>query len=107
MNNEMKKIMGKFCFVSVVICCITAFCVGTVTAKQRSDYNIFYKQYPVFSMKTTEKKIEMTIDERKITFDIEKLKIPKQYERFIYYTPLSCIAFFIQSVSDLIEGENS
>ena len=107
MNNEMKKILGKFCFISVIICCITAFCIGTVTAKQRSDYNIFYKQYPVFSMKTTEERIEMTIDERKISFDIKKLKTPKEYSKYIYYTPLSCIAFFIQSVSDFIADENS
>lgn len=103
MNNETKRILGKFIFCCVIICCLFTLAAGTVTAKQKGDYNMFYKQYAVFSMKTNNKKIEMSVNEKTLTFDYEKFKIPEKYTKYIYYTPLSSVAFFISNLKEMLQ----
>lgn len=105
MNREMKQILGRFLFSTVVICCIAVFAAGTVTVKQKGEYNMFYKQYPVFSMVKNDGALKMSVDEKSITFELSKLKIPERYYKYIYYTPLSVAAFFIESLCDVTKQE--
>lgn len=102
MYKEMKKIFCKFWFTNLIICCILMFFVGTTAAKQKSEYNISYQQYAVFSMKTSSEKLEMNIDDKAISIDLKSLDIAEKAEKYTLGTPFYCVVYFFRNLSDVI-----
>ena len=102
MYKEMKKIFCKFWFTNLVICCVLIFFVGTLTAKQKSEYNISYQQYAVMSMKTNSEKLEMSVDNKTISIEFKDLAIAEKAEKYTLCTPFYCVVYFIQNLSAVI-----
>lgn len=101
MNDEMKKIISRFLFVSVIISCFTLLGAGTLTAKQRSEYNSYRTEYAVLSMKSYGSKIAVKLDEREYSFDLPSFKKLKDSSEWIYITPFSPFFFFGECIFDI------
>lgn len=101
MNNEMKGLISRFLFVSVIISCLTLFCAGAIITKQRSEYNSYRTQYTVLSLKAQDTQINLSVDEKNYCFDLSIFKQLKKYENIMYLTPVSPIVFFCQCIFDI------
>ena len=77
MNDEMKRLLSRFMFVSVLICCLGLLASGSITASQKSAKNTFDKAYAVMSIKNTGNKLEINMGEEKYNLNLnltEKIK---------------------------------
>ncbi len=104
MNDEMKKIISQFLFVSVMISCFTLFGAGSLTAKQRSEYNSYRTEYAVLTLKAQGNKIDLTLDEKNYSMDLPSLQKLKNYREWIYLTPFAPVFFFGECISDIFSS---
>ena len=104
MNNEMKRILSRYLFRCVLITCLLCFCAGIVTAKQRSEYNSYFTPYSVMSVKATGDTLKVSVDERSYSVDFGKIKDLARYGKYLYFTPVSCVAFFFESIYDFFSS---
>ncbi len=104
MNDEMKKIISQFLFVSVLISCFTLFGAGSLTAKQRSEYNSYRTEYAVFTLKAQGNKIDLRVDEKQYSLALPSLKKLKAYREWIYLTPFAPVFFFGECISDIFSS---
>lgn len=104
MNDEMKKILSRFFLVSVMISCLTLLGAGTITAKQRSEYNSYYTEYAVLTLKTSADKIDLSLDEKRYSLDLSFLKRLKNYSEWLYLTPVSSVFFLGECIFDIFSS---
>lgn len=102
MNNEMKKLIGKFLLSSVLISCFTAFAAGSTTVSQRGEYNIYLTKYAVMSFSASSEKLEATVNENRLTVNIPTKKLEAEWEKYVCFTPLSLPYYLFQSVKRLL-----
>lgn len=102
MNDEMKKLLSRFLFVSVFICCLGLLASGSITASQKSAKNTFDKAYAVMSIKNTGKNVEINMGEEKYEFELNIGGKITEYEDYIMLTPLAGVYYFADKVYDLI-----
>ena len=100
MNDEMKKLLSRYFLVSVIIACLTLSAAGTITAKQRSEYNSYRREYAVLTLKTQGSRINLEVDDKQYCIDFLFLKKAEEYKQWLYFTPLSTVFFFGESVYD-------
>ena len=103
MNDEMKKLLSRFLFTSVIICCLGLLASGSITASQKSAKNIFDRVYAVMSMKSSSDKLEINMGEEKFTLNINIADKIKRYEDYIILTPLASVYYFGKSAYKLSE----
>lgn len=101
MNREMKKILSRYFFSCVIVTCLLCFCTGIITAKQRSEYNSYFTPYAVMTLKSSNNKIDLRVDEKQYTVDMSDLKGLSKYHNYLYFTPFSCGVFFFESFFSL------
>lgn len=101
MNNEMKNILSGYILRCVIIACLLCFCAGTVTAKQRSEYNSYFTPYAVMTLKSTSDTIALTVDEKSYSFDLSKIKELDKYRNYLYFTPFSVGVFIFDGFFSL------
>ncbi len=104
MNSEIKKTFSKFFFKCVVVTCLLCFCAGIVTAKQRSEYNAHFTSYAVLSVKNQGTAIQVNVDEESYSFDFGKVKELGRYKNYLYFTPLSSVMFFFDSIYEFFSS---
>ena len=104
MNNEMKKILAKYMLKCVVITCLLCLCAGSVTAKQRSDYNTYFTPYAVLSVKPMGESISVNVDDRSYNIDLRTVKDVSKYRKYLYFTPFSCTVFFFESIYEFFSS---
>ncbi len=102
MNDEMKKILSRFLFVSVLICCLGILASGSITASQKSAKNAFDRAYAVMSIKNIGKSVEINMGEEKYNFEISIGDKMKEYEDYIMLTPVASVYYFADSLKELI-----
>lgn len=102
MNDEMKKLLSRFLFVSVLICCFGLFASGSITASQKSAKNTFDKAYAVMSVKSTSEKIEVNMGEQEFSMNLDIKEKIKEYEDYIILTPLASVYYFGKVVDETI-----
>ena len=103
MNDEMKKLLSKFLFMSVLICCSGLLVSGSVTASQNSAKNAFDRAYAVMSVKNTGEKVEINMGEQQFTFATDIGEKIKRYEDYIILTPVASIYYFGKTAAELIQ----
>lgn len=106
MNDEMKKLLSRFLFSSVLICCLGLLASGSITASQKSAKNTFDKAYAVMSVKSTSEKIEVNMGEKNFTFELDLDEKIKEYEDYIILTPLASIYYLQDAIRSINEGQN-
>ena len=104
MNEEMKKILSRFFLVSVIIACFTLVGAGTLTAKQRSEYNSYRTEYAVLTLKTQGSRIDLSVDDKQYSFDLSPFKKAEKYKQWLYFTPFSTLFFFGESVYEFFSS---
>ncbi len=97
MNDEMKKLLSRFLFVSVLICCLGLLASGSITASQKSAKNTFDKAYAVMSIKNNKDSLQINMGQEQFTFNINLKEKIKEYEDYIILTPLASVYYFGQS----------
>lgn len=98
----MKKLLSRFLFTSVIICCMGLLASGSITASQKSAKNTFDKAYAVMSIKNTGSGIEVNVGKDKYSFNMNLTDKIKKYEDYILLTPIAGIYYFGDSLRDLI-----
>ncbi|MBQ7117858.1 MAG: hypothetical protein IJN88_06575 [Clostridia bacterium] len=101
MNDEMKRLLSRFMFVSVIICCLGLLASGSITASQKSAKNTFDKAYAVMSIKNTGNKLEINMGEEKYNLNLNLAEKIKEYEDYILLTPLASVYYFSEKVMKL------
>ena len=101
MNEEMKRIFGKFLFVTVIIVCISAFLCGSTTVKERGEYNLYLTKYAVMSFSGTSEKIEAKLKDNRLSLDLPLEKIVRKAESIVCMTPLSPFYYIAQNIKAL------
>lgn len=103
MNDEMKKILSRFLFSSVLICCLGLLASGSITASQKSAKNTFDKAYAVMSIKSTNEKIEVNMGEKNFTLKLGLGEKIKEYEDYIILTPLASVYYLGRVIGEIAE----
>ncbi|MBQ8503293.1 MAG: hypothetical protein IJ491_03335 [Clostridia bacterium] len=103
MNKEMKRLFGKFFFVNVIIACMILFCCGCITAKQRTSYNAYLREYAVLSMKSEGERVKMEGLSREIAFTLPQKQEIEKLGRYLKLTPLASTVFFIESADAVMQ----
>lgn len=97
----MKKLLSRFLFTSVIICCFGLLASGGITASQKSAKNTFDKAYTVMSINNTGNSIEIQIGEEKYGIKTRLTDKIKEYEDYILLTPLSGVYYFGRCIRNL------
>lgn len=103
MNEEMKRLFGKFLFATVVIVCISAFICGSTTVKERGEYNLYLTKYAVMSFSGTSEKIETKLRDNRFSLELPLQKIGLKAERIICMTPLSPFYYIAENIKVLMQ----
>ncbi len=101
MNDEMKRLLSRFLFVSVLICCLGLLASGSITASQKSAKNTFDKAYAVMKIKSSDDRLEIDTGQKQYSFDLGFTDKIKEYEDYIILTPLASVYYFGQSALKL------
>lgn len=101
MNKEMKKISGRFLFVSVFIACVSAFFACGITVGERGEYNLNMTEYAVMSFSGSSQKLEAEFENNclSVSFPVNLLK--NKMEKFICLTPFSPVFYFFKGLKGL------
>ena len=99
MNEEMKKIFGRFLFVTVIIACTGAFFAGEITVGERGEYNLNMTKYAVMSFSGTSEKLEADFSENRLTVSFPENEIRSKAERFVCLTPFSPFYYLIKGIN--------
>ena len=104
MNDELKRIISTFLFVSVLIACLTLFGAGTLTARQRSEYNSYRTHYAVLTLKNEGDRVNIKVDDRQINLALTLPEKLREYKDYIYFTPFSTFFFFSECVYEIFSA---
>lgn len=102
MNEEMKRLFGRFLFATVVIVCVSAFLSGSISVKERGEYNLYFTKYTVMSFSGTSEKIEAKLKDNRFSLDLPVEKVRYAAERIVCLTPLSPFYYMVESVKVLL-----
>ena len=103
MNEEMKRLFGKFLFVTVIIVCVSAFLCGSTTVKERGEYNLYLTKYAVMSFSGTSEKIEAKLKDHRFSLGLPVEKVRRNAERIICMTPLSPFYYIAENIKVLMQ----
>lgn len=102
MNDEMKRLISKFLFASVIICCIGLIVSGGIASSQKNAKNTFDKAYAVMKIENTEKALQLRLGNEELVVYKDETGRLEQYEEYIMLTPLSPVYFFVKSLYGLV-----
>ena len=103
MNEEMKRLFGKFLFVTVIIVCASAFLCGSTTVRERGEYNLYLTKYAVMSFSGTAEKIEAKLTDERLSLNVPLRKIGAETEKFVCLTPLSPFHYISEGIKMILE----
>lgn len=98
MNEEMKSLLGRFLFITVIIVCASALFCGSTTVKERGEYNLYLTKYAVMSFSGASDKVEAKLSENRFELDLPMKKVRNTAERIVCITPLSPFYYLANSI---------
>ncbi len=101
MNDEMKKLLSRFLFTSVLICCMGLLVSGGITASQKSAKNAFDKAYAVMSIRQTGNRLEIITGDESYKIELKLREKIKRYEDYILLTPIASVYFFADRLTKI------
>lgn len=103
MNEEMKWLFGKFLFAVVIIVCASAFLSGSISVKERGEYNLYLTKYAVMSFSGTSEKLEARLTEDSFSLDIPIRKIRTEAEKLVCLTPFSPFYYISENLRVILK----
>ena len=103
MNEEMKRLFGKFLFVTVLISCFSAFLCGSISVKERGEYNLYLTKYAVMSFSGTSERLEAKLSEEQLSLNIPLQKIRREAEKLVCLTPLSPFYYIAENLKTILK----
>ena len=97
----MKKLLSRFLFTSVIICCLGLLTSGSITASQKSAKNAFDRAYTVMSVKSSSEGLEISVGEKAYNLRMNAAGKIKEYGDYILLTPLSSVYYLAECISEL------
>lgn len=101
MYKETKRMLAQFCFVNTVIACVIIFLCGTLTASQKTAYNIYLREYSVLTLAGTPQKVDMRLDGNTVTFNIPDKEKRERLRRYLKLTPLASAVFLGEALENI------
>lgn len=89
MFGELKRLFKRYFFICTVIGCTVMFFCGTLTAEQKTAYNIYLREYAVMSMANTSRSINMSIGEKSLSVALPDENQRERLKKYLKLTPLS------------------
>lgn len=102
MFQETKKLLTKFCFINTVIICTVTFFCGTLTASEKTAYNIYLREYSVLSMVNTSKSINMDVDGKSFTVNLPPKDKLDKLRRYLKLTPFATAVYFGEMLEEIL-----
>lgn len=102
MLKETKRLLTVFFFVNTVIICAVAFFCGTLTASERTAYNIYLRDYSVMSMVSSSQNIQMEVDGRSFTLALPSEEKADKFRRYMKLTPFATAVYFGEMLEKLL-----
>lgn len=98
MYIETKKLIAKFSFINTVITCGIIFLCGTLTASQKTAYNIYLREYSVMTMSNTSDSIDVNLDGKSYCLALPEKSDVDRALRYLKLTPLATGVYFAQNL---------
>ena len=101
MYKEAKKQLATFCFVNTVIACVIIFLCGTLTASQKTAYNIYLREYSVLTLAGNSERVDMNIDGDSVTVELPDREKKEKLRRYLKLTPLASAVFLGEALENI------
>ncbi len=101
MNEEMKRMLGRFLFATVIIACVSAFFACEITVSERGEYNLNMTEYAVMSFSGTSEKLEAEFENNRLTVSLPKNYLKNQLEELVCFTPFSPFYYLFKGLKGL------
>ncbi|MBR3815273.1 MAG: hypothetical protein IKJ27_00955 [Clostridia bacterium] len=102
MLKETKRLLTVFCFVNTVIICAVAFFCGTLTASEKTAYNIYLREYSVLSMINTSESINMDVNGKSLTVNLPPKDKLDKLRRYLKLTPFATVVYFGEMLEEIL-----
>ena len=104
MYIETKKLIAKFSFTNTVIACLIIFLCGTLTASQKTAYNIYLREYSVMTMKNSAQSIDLNLDGKSYCLNLPQKSDAERFMRYMKLTPLATAIYLAENTVSLIRN---
>lgn len=98
MYKEAKKQLAYFCFANTVIACVIIFLCGTLTASQKTAYNIWLREYSLLTVAGTPSRVNMELDGKEVTLNFPDEEKREGFRRLLKLTPFASAVFLTESI---------
>ncbi len=101
MSENMKSLFSKFFLTSVIIMCAIWVSIGYVTVTQKSAQMSNGVDYAVVAVKSNNEKLEITVDEDTLNFDLTCFNEFTSFFAELEVTPFSSLTYFFEVIASL------
>ncbi len=101
MNDEMKKLLSFFLFVTVLISCIGIVLTGSVTASQTSAKNAYGESFAVMKVITRDGDTRLGMGNKEYPLNLSFTEKFGEYGDYIMLTPFSAVWYLWESLQNL------
>ena len=99
--TEIKILMKKFIFVTVVIFCVLTVTGGALTVKQRTEYNMYLKDYSVVSVSSGAQGVNIRLNENSYSFNTEPVFTLIKRGNYAAFSPLGSPYYLFKTLNRL------
>lgn len=97
----MKRLLDKFCIAVTVVVAVTMILCGKITTEERGENMLQGTQYKSVMLENRDDTISLHVDEGEVVFSKQAISDLLAYKRFVSFTPLSAVSYFIRCASEL------
>ena len=101
MYKEAKKQLAYFCFANTVIACVIIFLCGTLTASQKTAYNIWLREYSLLTVAGNSQQVNMRLDDKTVTLALPDSENVRKILRRMKLTPLASAVYLAETVCEV------
>ena len=98
MYKEARRQVAYFCFANTVIACVIIFLCGTLTASQKTAYNIYLREYSLLTVAASSSRVNMELDGKTVALNFPDEEKREGLRRYLKLTPLASAVFLAESV---------
>lgn len=99
-NKQIKAVVRKYIFATTVLVCGIIFSCGTLTASQKTAYNIYLKEYSVMTLTNTSERVGLDIDGEGYFLPLPDEEGSGQLKKLLKLTPLAPFVYLAQLITE-------